>query len=68
MKLAKDFGVRALLACIAGAGFYGLLGYILYRFNFTAETIIAIVAMVQAPWIAVFSWYFATRTVKKPEE
>ncbi len=68
MKLANDFGVRGLLATIAGAGFYAVLIYALVKVVFNAETIVALIAMAQAPWIAVFSWYFATRIIKKPEE
>ena len=64
MKLIKDFGVRALLATIGGLGFYALLGVILVKYELDLVTVVAIIGIAQAPWMAAISFYFATRSTK----
>lgn len=61
MKLTKDFGVRALLATIGGAGFYLVLGIILTTYEFDLSTVIAIVGLAQAPWMMALGFYFGTK-------
>lgn len=58
MKLITDFGVRALLATIGGLGFYGLLGFILFKYELDLPTIIAIIGIAQAPWMMALGFYF----------
>lgn len=64
MKLANDFGVRALLATIGGAGFYAVLGYVLVKFELDVTTVIALVAMAQVPWTAAVGFYFGFRSAQ----
>ena len=61
MKIIKDFGVRALLATIGGLGFYGLLGFILAKFELDLSTIIAIIGIAQSPWMLALGFYFGTK-------
>lgn len=67
MKLGKDFGVRALLATIGGVGFYTVLGVALIRFELDLPTIIALIGLAQAPWLAAIAFYFGTRSATKGE-
>lgn len=60
-KLAKDFGVRALLATIGGVGFYTLIGFILARYELDLATVIAIIGLAQAPWMMALGFYFGTK-------
>ena len=60
-KLAKDFGVRAWLATIAGVAYYGLLFLVFIRMadKLTFEIIIALLAAAGAPFLTAMTAYFA---------
>jgi len=66
MKLWEDFGVRALLAVVAGLGFYAMIGYILVNYELDLSTIIAIVGLANSPWLLALGFYFGTQ-VNKPK-
>jgi len=61
MKLLKDFGVRALLATIAASAFYILLSFafFLFRASLDMATLVALIGMAQAPFLAAMAFYFA---------
>lgn len=61
-KLKNDFGVRALLATIGGAGFYGVLIFILARYELDLATIIALIGLAQSPWMLALGFYFGLKT------
>lgn len=65
-KLAKDFGVRALLATIGGVGFYALLLYILMKYDLDLPTVLAIVGLAQTPWMLALGFYFGSRSGQPP--
>jgi len=61
MKLVKDFGVRALLATIAGVGFYGILFYVIATMELDITTIIALVGLANSPWLMAVGFYFGIK-------
>lgn len=61
MKLSHDFGVRAMLSVLSGAGFYSLLITVLLKYQLDLPTILAIVSIAQAPWMLAIGFYFGTR-------
>jgi len=58
MKLFRDFGVRALIAILACLGGFGIVLYILSRFEFDPATLVAIIAVVMAPFSTAMAFYF----------
>ena len=67
MKLSKDFGVRALIATLAGVGYYGSIGYVLVTSHLDFVSVIAILGMAQAPFLSAVAFYFATRNQTPPK-
>ena len=64
MRLANDFGVRALLATIGVIGFYTAVLYSVIAMNFCFEQVIAILGISQPVALLGLRWYFE----KKKEE
>ena len=67
VKLIKDFGIRALMAVIAGAGLYGLLFYIVITKELEPTTLLALIAVAQAPFLTALAFYFGERKAKKED-
>lgn len=61
MKLAKDFGVRALLATIAGLGFYAVLLFVLITMELDLATVLALISLANAPWLMAIGFYFGIK-------
>ncbi len=61
MKLVKDFGVRALLATIGGVGFYTALLLVMFKYDLDLPTLLALIALAQAPWMLALGFYFGTK-------
>jgi uncharacterized membrane protein len=60
-KLKKDFGIRALIAVIAGCAFYAVVFFILTHFELEVASIIALATSAQAPFLAALAFYFGER-------
>lgn len=64
MKLFRDFGVRAMIALIAGLGGFGVVFYILSHFELEPSTLVAIIAVAVSPFGTALAFYFGE---KKPQ-
>lgn len=65
MKIGKDFGVRALLAVIAAAGYYIMLIVTIAKFNLSEETVVALLASAASPWLLAMGFYFGSHIATK---
>ena len=68
MKLFQDFGVRALIAVIALLGGFGVVFYILSKFDLEPATLVAIIAVVMTPGSTATAFYFGERKAKRDGE
>ena len=61
LKLVKDFGIRALLATLAGMAYYGLLFLVFLKMSdkMTFEIIIALLGSAGAPFLMAMTAYFS---------
>jgi hypothetical protein len=67
-KFLADFGVRALLAAIAAAGYYIPLVYVFFKIQLPTETIIALLSAAGSPWLLAMGFYFGTKQADKAQE
>lgn len=61
MKLFRDFGVRALIALIALLGGFGVVFFILSRFELEPSTLVAIIAVAVTPGSTALAFYFGEK-------
>jgi len=61
MKLWNDFGVRALLAVLAGLGFYGALFFVFVKVTVDLPTTIALIGLANGPWMMAMGFYFGIK-------
>jgi hypothetical protein len=68
MKIAKDFGVRGLLAVIAAVGYYVPLIYVVIKIALSTETIVSLLAAASSPWLLAMGFYFGSHIAAKQSQ
>ncbi len=61
-RLWGDLGVRAMLAILAAAGYYGPLIWVLVKYSLPVEVVVALIGAANAPWMVALGFYFGSRT------